>query len=169
VDIDKVRILENSAHAFACVAREINQCGFGIESHSLIMASSVNAGLAIEFYAKCLSQVVVGEFERTHDLKKILARLPEDVQSELRIAFDNIPKDDLEEEIRRVMGESNTTIKTDFDSVLKNWSNVFVNGRYWFENLEHQPSLHSYFFDELVCIFKDAISRHKSTAAAPDI
>jgi len=162
MDID--RILENSAHAFEAVARAIQQQGFGLESHSLLMASTVNAGLALEFYAKCLSQLSVGHYPRSHSLQKILGALPSPIQSDLRKTFNASVTNEIGEEIRQIKIQTGTIIDTDFDSVIGNWSRVFVDGRYWFESLENslKSPLHWFFFDQLVRVLSDTITKQRA-------
>ena len=162
--MDTDRILENSAHAFAVVACTIQRDGFGLESHSLVMASTVNAGLALELYAKCLRQLAVGDYPKSHNLKNILKKLPGAMQSELQKAFDESVTDERKEEIRQVETQSGLKVDTDFHSVVANWSRVFVEGRYWFETAptSSKPPLHWFFFEELVRVLRAAIDKQRS-------
>jgi hypothetical protein len=162
MDIDK--ILERSAQAFEAVARMVQQQGLALESHSVLMASSVNAGLALEFYAKCLSQLTVGHYPRTHSLQAVLRNLPTLMQSDLSKAFNDSVTDEKRGQIRQVETHSGTTIDVDFDSIVDNWSRVFVEGRYWFESSgTNSTPLHWFFFDELIRVMKDAIVKQRAT------
>ncbi len=93
-----------------------------------------------------------GDYEHTHDLTKVLAKLPKKLQSELSQVFRDSVTDAMKDKVRRVALVSGTTIDTDFDSVIANWSRVFVGGRYWFETVTNtsSPALNWVFFDELV-------------------
>jgi hypothetical protein len=162
-------ILENSAYAFEMVARAVQQQGFDLESHAVVMASSVNAGLALEFYAKCLSQLSIGRYNRSHDLQKILQNLQEldpKIHADLRAAFDDSVTNELREQVRHVETQSGSTIDCAFDSVVANWSRVFVEGRYWFEpktpKTSSTPPLHWFFFDSLVRALRDAIAKKRA-------
>ncbi len=158
-------ILENSAYAFEMVARAVQQQGFNLESHAVLMASSVNAGLALEFYAKCLSQLSIGHYPPSHNLQTILQGLGPEIQANLSVAFNRSLTDELREQIRHVETQSGTTIDVAFNSVVTNWSRVFVEGRYWFEpkKTNSMPPLHWFFFDSLVRVLRDAMAKQRAS------
>lgn len=154
--------LENSACAFETAARAVQQQAFDLESHAVLMASSVNAGLAVELYAKCLSQLSIGEYPSTHNLRKILENLRPELQADLRTAFDSGLTNELREQVNHVEIQIGTTIDCAFDSVVANWSRVFVEARYWSEpNTSSTPPLHWFFFDLMVCVLRKAIGKER--------
>ena len=157
--MDKYQVLLNSAKAFEVVARQVNLGGISLESHSVLMASSVNAALSLEYLAKCLSFVATGNYERTHSLKKILKTIPSHLYDQLKNEYE---KALTEEEVNRAKITSEASgveIKESFDSAIDNWSSVFVDGRYWFEPEKNGDgkSLHWFFFDPLTSAFKQVI------------
>ena len=163
--MDTAKTIENLAKAFEAAARAVQQQGFELESHAVLMASSVNAGLALEFYAKCLSQLSVGHYPKSHSLKTILEKLPASIRSNLRNAFNDSGVDEIRDQIRQVETHSGTTIDSDFDSVVSNWSRVFVEGRYWFEcsGTSSKPPLNVFFYDHLVRVMSDAITKQRAS------
>jgi hypothetical protein len=160
------QILENAAVAYAFVARTTQSQGFGLNSHAVLLASSVNAGLSLEFYAKCLCQLFNGDYPHIHCLKSILARLPLEVQEELRANFDHGVTVEEREQVQHIETQSGAEIHIDYDSVVTNWSRVFVDGRYWFEHDDaSRPPLHWFFFETLVGVMSGAITTQRSHPA----
>ena len=152
------QILENAAVAYALVARNTQIQVFGLDSYAVLLASSVNAGLSLEFYAKCLCQLFTGDYPHTHCLNKILVKLPPEVQRELRADFDQGVTDEERERVQLIEAQRGAEIHIDFDSVVANWSRIFVDGRYWFEyNDASRPLLNWFFFETLVRVMSDAI------------
>jgi len=154
--MDKSQVLLNSATAFEMVARQVNLGGINLESHSVLIAASVNAALSLEYFAKYLSFVSIGDYERTHSLRKILEAIPPILYEKLKKEYEKALTDEEVNRAKIVSTESEIAIDADFDSVIHNWSCVFVDGRYWFEPKKDgsKKSLHWFFFDPLVSAFK---------------
>ena len=166
VSLNTDQILENAAVAYALVARTTQNQGFGLDSHYVLLASSVNAGLSLEFYAKCLCQLFTGGYPHTHCLSKILAELPPEVREELRAHFDQGVTAEEMERVQLIKAQSGAEIRIDYDSVVANWSRIFIDGRYWFEgNDVSRPPLNWFFFDTLVRVMSDAITAKRSHPA----
>lgn len=159
------QILENAAVSYRLVAIEIQSQGFGLDSHSLLLVSSVNAGLSLEFFAKCLCHLYTGSYPKTHVLSSILASLPPQVQEKLRADFEHGVTDEERVQVQTVQAQSGAEIHIDYDSVVANWSRVFVDGRYWFEHSDtSRTPLHWFFFELLVRVMSDAIAIKRSHA-----
>lgn len=159
-------ILENAAMSFALVARTAQVQGFGLDSHSVLLASSVNAGLSLEYYAKCLCYLYIGSYPKTHYLSSILAKLPPEVQEELRDGIEHGVTSEEIEQVQNIQAESGAEIHTDYSSTISNWSRVFVEGRYWFEhNDASHPPIHWFFFELLVSVLSGAIITKRSDSA----
>jgi HEPN domain-containing protein len=157
--MEKSQVLLSSAKAFEVIARQVNLGGINLESHSVLIASSVNAALSLEYLAKYLSFISTGKYERTHNLRKILKGIPLDLYNQLKNEYEKVLT---EEEVNRakITSEaSGVSINEDFDSAIHNWSSVFVDGRYWFEPEKggNGKSFHWFFFDPLTLAFKQVI------------
>jgi hypothetical protein len=159
-------ILENAAISFALVARTAQVQGFGLDSHSVLLASSVNAGLSLEHYVKCLCYLYIGSYPKTHYLSSNLAKLPPEVQEELRASFEHgVTREEIEQ-VQSIQAESGAEIHTDYGSAISNWSRVFAEGRYWFEHKDaSHPPLHWFFFETLVRVMSGAIITKRSDSA----
>ncbi len=156
--MDKLQILLISASAFEHVARQINSEGMNLEIHSVTIASGVNAALALEYYAKCLVFAHCGKYKKIHNLEVILSDIPQNLRDQLRKEYEKALTD--EEIIRAKMTSERTRIpiEPDFNSVTRNWSRVFVDGRYWFETTDETvKTVHWFFFDPLVIAFQRVI------------
>ena len=163
--MDRLQILLKSANAFERVARHVNSEGMDLESHSLIIASSVNAALSLEYFAKCLVFAHCGKYKKSHNLEDILSDLPSGLHDQLAREYKAALTDEEINRARMASGSAGVPIETDFDSAVKNWSRVFVKGRYWFEvGSGNVQELHWFFFDPLVTAFR-AVIAHTSKSA----
>jgi len=158
--MDRSVTLEDMAGTFESLARATNKSACISNRHSEHIASWVNAALSIELFAKCLAEHVNGKYLPTHDLKKILDELSVSIRSDLLSAFDDQITDEAKENVKRLEKESGVSIGYDFESIISNWSLVFVKGRYWFENQGSQ-GFHALFFDELIAALKQEIEKQK--------
>lgn len=155
VVVDK-DVLLGLADSFALLAATANGEGLASSTHPMVMAGAVNAGLSLEYLAKALNLVVLGEFERTHDLTKLADALPADVRQSLQITYE-VGRS--KEEVKRAEDAAKAAgvaIDPGFGSVMKNWSRLFVEGRYWFEG-QKNPALHWFFFEPLSQAYKSVI------------
>jgi len=157
--MNEYQALLNSAEAFESVARQVNIGGIALDSHSVLIASSVNAALSLEYLAKYLSFVATGEYKRTHKIKDILSTLPLNLYSQLKNEYENHLTEEESNRAKITSEASGLEIKEDFESVIENWSSVFIDGRYWFEPDKdgNNKSFNWFFFDPLLSAFKQVI------------
>lgn len=143
----------SSANSFENVAKNI-QVSAG-NDHGLLIASAVNASLALECFVKTLVLLEGKNYEKTHDLNKNFNLLSKQTKMLLEKSFEEQLTDELLSQIKILSDESGITIEPKLDDTLKNWSKVFVNGRYWFA-IKHE-GFHWYFFEELLQALKITI------------
>lgn len=107
--MDKLQILLNSASVFERVVRQINSEGMNLKSHSLTIASGVNAALAFEYYAKCLVFAHCGKYKKSHNLDDILSDLPQNLCDQLTKEYEKALTDEENESRKNEKREQQNT------------------------------------------------------------
>ncbi|MFA0305311.1 hypothetical protein AB4543_05400 [Vibrio splendidus] len=104
----------------------------------LLVPSQVNAALALELYFKSLYQLIEQEDfkvkgKHSHDFYRIYKALPSEYRERMNKRFDDLISKRDKSDIKQMKLDSNVNISLKLESLIQNWSRVFVDMRYIYE------------------------------------
>lgn len=133
----RARKIFKSAVAYTKSASLLNESA--VEFEEVFVPSQVNAALALELYFKALYHLIYDtDFKvrdrYSHDFYKIYKALPDDCRERINQHFDSLLASRDKADLKALMKKSNKNISLELESLIQNWSSVFTDIRYIYED-----------------------------------
>lgn len=132
---DKISEIAHAAKIYSDAAYLLNQ-SVELEQDDLksLFPSQVLAALSLELYIKTIYSIEKDSSKFSHNLESIFNELEESTRIFIINKYDELMKKRDMKDIEILGNTLNMHIDTSFESMLKIWSGVFVNTRYFYEN-----------------------------------
>jgi hypothetical protein len=132
---DKIKEIAQAAKIYSDAAFLLNQSvKLGQDDLKALFPSQVLAALSLELYLKTIYSIEKGSGKFSHNLESIFGELEESTKIFIIDIYDELLKKRDMRDITNLGNALNIEIDISFTSMLKIWSEVFVNTRYFYEN-----------------------------------
>lgn len=132
---NKINEIAQAAKIYSDAVYLLNQSvKLGQDDLKSLFPSQVLAALSLELYIKTIYSMEKDSNKFSHNLESIFNELEESTKSFIINKYDELLKKRDMTDIENLGNALNMNIDTSFVSMLKIWSGVFVNTRYFYEN-----------------------------------
>ena len=136
---DRAKAIFKNARRYADASQFLFNNGLSLPNPEFFLPALVNEALALELYLKTIYYLetnkdftVKGRF--SHDFYELFKKLTPITKENLTTYFNDSLSDSRLDQIKDIKNKTNISIPCDLESNLENWSKVFVNIRYLYDN-----------------------------------